>query len=148
MVAPEGETRALIKCPECSGTVPTNAASCPHCGAAVEIEDVEERKPKEDTSPSDSRREHLREDLLRLVGFLAGAVTWLVAHVFFFGYCYILGGRPQEGGDSFDVFDVAFEENPLGLLGTMISLALGIFPYLAAMFVYNKVRWGYWWGID
>jgi len=26
---------ALIKCPECSGTVSTTASACPHCGAPV-----------------------------------------------------------------------------------------------------------------
>ncbi|WP_296029209.1 hypothetical protein [uncultured Alcanivorax sp.] len=26
---------ALINCPECSGTVSSNANACPHCGAAI-----------------------------------------------------------------------------------------------------------------
>lgn len=100
--------------------------------------------------PDDSIKAKLTEDAktagLKTAGFIAGVAAWAVTHVFFFGFCYILGARATENTDYFDAAKAMLDNNhnPLGIIGMLICFALLIAPYIVAIFIYNRVRWGFW----
>jgi hypothetical protein len=93
---------ALIECPECSESVSTKAAACPHCGYQI---DPVEMPSHESTAKQSSRNLKLIGALMTFVAIPGCIVTtssdsssgtgvWVV--VFVIGFITFLMGRFQD----------------------------------------------------